>query len=157
MSWDLRAWHTTPNPVPDPVPTASISVVAKQCRGRGWRLFKGAESAQKALQGSETETRDVLEEQKRKVFPDKGSVICPPGKSMIFYLSVPPSILLPSLLLEQQRNCRGKNTHASHFLTQCLMSQHTLNDVEKLAQIFVFKSPNSISYKWLTWCSVFQF
>ena len=45
--------------------------------------MKGAVSAQRALQGSETDTRDC------KCFLDNGSLICPPAKSMIFYLSVP--------------------------------------------------------------------
>ena len=43
-------------------------------------------SAQKALQGSETETRELLGgTEENGVFPDKGSFICPPGKSMTFH------------------------------------------------------------------------
>ena len=42
-------------------------------------------SAQKDLQESENELRELLEEQKKKYFPNKGSLICPPGKSVIFY------------------------------------------------------------------------
>ena len=46
-------------------------------------------SAQKALQGSETETRVLLKGAKEKnIFPEEGSVICPPGKSMIPYKKV---------------------------------------------------------------------
>ena len=51
--------------------------------------MKGAESSQKDLQGSEMDTKALLEEWKRKIFPDRGSLICPPGKSMLFYLSGP--------------------------------------------------------------------
>ena len=41
-------------------------------------------SDQKALQGSETETRELLGGTKEKnIFPTKGSMICPP--SLIFY------------------------------------------------------------------------
>ena len=54
--------------------------------------MKSAVSAQKALQRSETETRELLEERKSIVFPNKGSLICPIGKSMIFYLFGPPSL-----------------------------------------------------------------
>ena len=43
-------------------------------------------SAQKVLQGSETETRELLGGMEDKsVSPDKGSLICPPGKPMIFF------------------------------------------------------------------------
>ena len=43
-------------------------------------------SAQKALQGSDTETRELLGgTTENSVSPDKGSLICPPDKSMIFY------------------------------------------------------------------------
>ncbi len=42
--------------------------------------MKGTVLAQKALQGSETETRELLGRNGReKYFPDEGSVICPPG------------------------------------------------------------------------------
>ena len=58
--------------------------------------LKGAVSALKALQGSETETRGVARgcwEELQKIvfsvlfqcFPDQQSLICPPGKSMIFH------------------------------------------------------------------------
>ena len=47
--------------------------------------LKGAMSAQKVLQGSETETRELLGGMKEYcVLPDEGSLICPPGKSTIF-------------------------------------------------------------------------
>ena len=48
--------------------------------------MKGAVSAQKALQRSETEARELLggREEKSVLLAD-GSLICPPGKSMIFY------------------------------------------------------------------------
>ena len=63
--------------------------------------MKGAVSAQKALQVSETKTRELLEEQRENYFPNEGSLICPPGKSMIFtYLAllisdclIPPSFV----------------------------------------------------------------
>ena len=45
--------------------------------------LKGVVSAQKALQGSETETRELLGGTEEN--PDEGSLICPPGKSMIFH------------------------------------------------------------------------
>ena len=48
--------------------------------------LKGGEgygSAQKALQGPEAETREMLGGE--KCFPDQGSLISPPGKSMISY------------------------------------------------------------------------
>ena len=48
--------------------------------------MKGAVSAQKALQGSETETRELLGgTEEKRYFPNEGSLICPPGKSMILY------------------------------------------------------------------------
>ena len=43
--------------------------------------LKAAVSAQKALQGSLTETRSDGTE---TYLPDEGSLICPPGKSLIF-------------------------------------------------------------------------
>ena len=39
--------------------------------------MKAAVSAQKALQGSETETRELLEEQMRIVFPHQGVIDLP--------------------------------------------------------------------------------
>ena len=48
--------------------------------------MKGVVSAQKALQGSETERRELLAGTKEKsVSLMRGSLICLPGKSMIFY------------------------------------------------------------------------
>ena len=48
--------------------------------------LKGAVSAQKALQGSETETRDLQgATEENSFFLIRGSLICPPGKSMIFH------------------------------------------------------------------------
>ena len=45
----------------------------------------GAVSAQKALQGSETETKLGGTEEKSTYFTDKGSFICPPVKSIILF------------------------------------------------------------------------
>ena len=45
---------------------------------------KGAVSAQKALWGSDTETRELLGGTEENS-PDEGSLICPPGKSMSFH------------------------------------------------------------------------
>ena len=42
-------------------------------------------SALKALQGSETETRELLGGTEENSVPTKGSLICPPSKSMIFH------------------------------------------------------------------------
>ena len=57
------------------------------------RPLKGAMSAQNALQGSETETRELLGGTEEKIIsPTRGSLICPPGKSMIFYPSGFPNI-----------------------------------------------------------------
>ena len=57
----------------------------------GWKqhtmrgLLKGAMSAQKAFQGSEMETRELLGGmEENSVSPKEGSLIGPPGKSMIF-------------------------------------------------------------------------
>ena len=48
--------------------------------------LKGAVSAQKAFQGSETKTTELLGgTEENSVSPDEGSLICPPGKSMIFF------------------------------------------------------------------------
>ena len=41
-------------------------------------------SAQKAIQGSETETRESLGGSTEIMFPDEGSLICSLGKLMIF-------------------------------------------------------------------------
>ena len=46
--------------------------------------MKGDVSAQKALQGFETEKRELLGGMVFSVSPMGGSLICPPGKSMIF-------------------------------------------------------------------------
>ena len=47
--------------------------------------LKGVASAQKALQGSETETRELLGGTKENsILLKEGSLICPPGKTMIF-------------------------------------------------------------------------
>ena len=46
--------------------------------------FKGAVSAQKAIQGSETETSELVVGTEEKYFPNEGSLICPLGKPMIF-------------------------------------------------------------------------
>ena len=41
-------------------------------------------SAQKALEGSETETRELLGgSEENSILPDEGSLICPPGKLII--------------------------------------------------------------------------
>ena len=46
-------------------------------------------SAQKAFQGSETETRELLGgTEEKSASSDKVSLICPPGKSMIFIKKV---------------------------------------------------------------------
>ena len=48
-------------------------------------MRQGPLKAQKALQGAETETRELLGgTEKKSVSPKEGSLICPPGKSMIF-------------------------------------------------------------------------
>ena len=48
--------------------------------------IKSAVSLQKALQGSETEMRELLEVMKQSyIFADEGSLICHPGKSKIFF------------------------------------------------------------------------
>ena len=55
--------------------------VAEASRGP----LKGTVSAQKALQRSETETRELQGgTEENSVSPMRGSLICPPGKSMIF-------------------------------------------------------------------------
>ena len=52
--------------------------------------MKDAMSAQKALQWSETETRELLEGRKENnILLNDGSLICPPGKSKIFSKSKP--------------------------------------------------------------------
>ena len=49
-------------------------------------LLKGAVSAQKALRGSEAETRELLGgTEENSASPMRGSLICPPGKSMIVH------------------------------------------------------------------------
>ena len=56
-------------------------------------FFVVPEATHKASQGSETETRELLGRmEKKSISPHEGSLICPPGKSMIFYLSGPPNI-----------------------------------------------------------------
>ena len=46
--------------------------------------LKGVDSAERALQGSDTKRRELLGETKENsILPNKGSLICPPGKSMI--------------------------------------------------------------------------
>ena len=47
--------------------------------------MKGTVSAQKAFQGSETETWELLGGTEEKCFPNEGSLICPPVQSMIFF------------------------------------------------------------------------
>ena len=62
-----------------------VILVGSNARGKS-RPEKGAVSAQKALQGSETETRELLGgTDENSVSPMRGSLICPPGKSMIFH------------------------------------------------------------------------
>ena len=56
-------------------------------RGEAGGHFKGAVSAQKNFQGSET--RELLGGMEKKVFPDEGLLICLPGESMIFYYLAP--------------------------------------------------------------------
>ena len=54
---------------------------------KGWEPSKCAVSAQKALQGSETETKELLRgTEEFSIIPDEGSFICLPDKSMTFYL-----------------------------------------------------------------------
>ena len=61
-------------------------------------------SAQKALQGSETETRELLGgAEEKSASPTRGSLICPPGKSMIFTSH------------EAAWSCRGVGKKISHF------------------------------------------
>ena len=69
VSWDLRAYHDTPN-----------GVLVSLCGP-----LKGAVSAEKALQGSKTEMRELLGGMEKIGFPVKGSLICPTGKPVIFY------------------------------------------------------------------------
>ena len=60
-------------------PCISVVPDAKQRASRG--PLMGAASAQKALQGSKTETRELLGgTEEKKCFPNEGSMICPPGK-----------------------------------------------------------------------------
>ena len=47
--------------------------------------MKGTVSVQKALQGSKMEMKELMGGTKEKYSPDKGSLVCPPSKSMIFY------------------------------------------------------------------------
>ena len=57
-----------------------------QCTRPGWGHLKDAVSAQEALQGSKTETRALLGGMKENnIFPNEGSLICPLGKTKIFY------------------------------------------------------------------------
>ena len=47
--------------------------------------MKGTVSAKKALQGSKREARELKEgTEENNVLTDEGSLICPPGKSVIF-------------------------------------------------------------------------
>ena len=61
-----------------------FSVGPKAMHEASWGPEKGTVSAQKALQGSETETRDLQGKLQTTMFPDEESLICPSGKSMIF-------------------------------------------------------------------------
>ena len=65
-------------------PCFSVVPAATYKTSRG--PLKGAVSTLKALQGFKTETRELLGGAKEiYVLPDKGSMICLPGKSMIFH------------------------------------------------------------------------
>ena len=67
-----------------------ISVPPEATHKASQEVLKGAMSARKAAQGSKTETRELrggLEE--NSISLTIGSLICPPGKSMIFYPSGP--------------------------------------------------------------------
>ena len=101
-------------------------------------------SAQKALQGSETREQLLLEEQKRKLF--LGSLICPPGRSMIFYLSEPPmSDCLHPLWLALQKAVRfGVLICPIHIDFQCpnqaaaateLLEDHIAKSLEEAVKI----------------------
>ena len=57
--------------------------------------LRGTVSAQKALQGYETETTELLGgKEENSIFPDEGSLICPQVKSMTFYLGDPHNMHL---------------------------------------------------------------
>ena len=73
-----------------------ISVVPKHRMRRGWGPLKGALSAQKTLQGSETEMRELLEERKTKGFPWQGVIGLPQRQINNFYLSGLPNIWVPA-------------------------------------------------------------
>ena len=75
----MSQWFSTVvlDGVSKPQNSVPVSLQLQRTYGREgrWR-FKGSASAQKALQGSEDETRELLEERKRKVCvsPSKGSL-----------------------------------------------------------------------------------
>ena len=71
-----------------------FSIVLKQCTGQSWGLLKGAVTAQKALQGPETETRELLEESKQKVLLRWGVIELP---SMVFTRLAPYPLIFDSL------------------------------------------------------------
>ena len=59
--------------------------------------LKGVVSAQKALQGTDTEMIELLGgKEKISKSPTRRSLIFPPGKSIIFYLSGPPNFWQPA-------------------------------------------------------------
>ena len=68
VSWDLRAYLV-------------FSVVLEVMHEASPEPLKGAVSAQRALQGSETEARELLGgTKKNSVHPEKGSLICLDGE-----------------------------------------------------------------------------
>ena len=66
------AWHTWWCPCFSVVPAASHNM--------SWRPLKVAVTAQKALQGSELQSREMLVGMEKKVFPHQGVIDLPPNQ-----------------------------------------------------------------------------
>ena len=81
-----------------PSATYRFSVGLKQRTCRGWGPLKGVRSAQKTLQGSETETTELLEERKRIVFPwQRLGVIYLPYRQINDFLPFCPPLIFECL------------------------------------------------------------
>ena len=81
LSWELHPKRATPSGV-----QYHISVVPEAMHEASRGPLKGAVSAKEALQGSETEMRELLGGmEENSVSPVEGSSICLLGKSMIFH------------------------------------------------------------------------
>ena len=104
------------------------SFVPQAMHKASWVPLKGTMSAQKALQGSKSRDEGVAgRNRKDQYFSDKGSLICPPSKSMILHKKGSRKNWVSGqtcLVGSDDHDVDLKATHRLHHLLKKLRQQH---------------------------------